>query len=173
MHLAIRSMWVLGSLLLLLGLCGTGGSLMVMTRGGGAPLSFVIGQIVAAMFYWVPGVAYGVFAIYLKQRRFWAVIGGIIVASLQGLFLLMGFIVLVVFYFAPHSDLPRPFSIVLGVMALFLAALAQLVYHLARSFQALKEPPYGREERGFEPIGVRSVVVEPAPGNVPIERGDR
>jgi hypothetical protein len=170
MHLAIRAMWVLGILLVVLGVCGMGGSLMLVTRGG-APGGMLVFQFLGAMFYWVPGIAYIACAIYLKRRRFWAVIAGLVVASVQFLFLLTGFVGLLVVYLLPHSDLPRAFAVVIGVLALFALALAQLVYYLARSFQAIQEPPYGREEHGFEPIVVGPAVLEPAPRNLPIEAG--
>ena len=170
MHLAIRSMWILGGLLVALGICGTGGGLLVAQRGG-LPPGMAVMQMIGALFYLVPGVLYIVFALYLKQRQFWAVIAGLVLASGQLLFVLFGFVASLVMYFVPNSGLPPPFLIAIGVMGLFALALAQLVYHLARSFQAIREPPYGKEERGFEPVGVHPAWVQPAPGNQPIVTG--
>jgi hypothetical protein len=170
MHLAVRSMWLLGGLLVALGMCGTGGGLFLARRGG-LPRGMAVMQMIGALFYLVPGVLYIVFAIYVKQRQFWAVIAGLVLAAAQFLFLLVGFVATLVMYFLPDSDLPRPFLVVIGVMGLFTLALAQLVYHLARSFQAIQLPPYGKDERGFEPVGVHPVLVQPVPENQPIVTG--
>ena len=48
-------------------------------------------------------------------------------------------------------------------MLLILLALGQLVYHLARSFEGIKHPPYGQEFRGFEPLPVAQVMGPAAP----------
>ena len=171
MHLAVRSMWVFGSVLLLVGLCGIGGSLFSLAGGATVPPHIGLLQLLGATFYWLPGVLFIVFAVYLQRRQFWAVVGGMVVACVELLLLLMGLAVLLVFHFAPHSDLPRAFLIVIGVMAVAAAALAQLVYHLARSFQAIREPPYGKEQHGFEPVMAVRVSGQPAPANLPIEPG--
>lgn len=171
MHLAIRSMWVLGSLLLLIGLCGIGGSLFSLAGRSPVPPGVGVMQLVGSTIYWAPGVLYVVFAVYLKRRQLWAVVGGLILASIQFLFLLTGLVVMIAIYFSPDSSLPPPFLIAVGVMALFVLALAQLVYYLARSFQAIREPPYGREEHGFEPVMAVSAFDQPAAGNLPIQPG--
>ena len=171
MHLAIRSMWVLGGLLLLVGLCGLGMSFFSLAGSGPMPPRIGFLQLIGSAFYWVPGVLYIVFAVYIKRRQFWAVVGGLVLACVQLLFFLMGLAVMLVFYFAPHSDLPLPFLIVIGLIALVAGALAQLAYHLARSFQAIREPPYGPDEHGFEPVMAVPAFGQPAPANLPIEPG--
>ena len=35
--------------------------------------------------------------------------------------------------------------VMIGIFAVILIALAQIVYHLIRSYEAVKLPPYGRE----------------------------
>jgi hypothetical protein len=87
------------------------------------------------------------------------------------MFVLVGVVAMLVFSFAPNSDMPTPFLIGVGVMAVVVLALAQLVYHLARSFQAIREPPYGRDERGFEPVMATPAMNQPAASNQPIEPG--
>ena len=56
--------------------------------------------------------------------------------------------------------------VTVAVLALLVAALAQLIFHLAKSFEAIRHPPYGREVRGFEPLPVmpaQPIVIGPGP----------
>jgi hypothetical protein len=54
-----------------------------------------------------------------------------------------------------------------GLVALIGLALVQLVYHLVRSFEAIKHPPFGQEYRGFEPIPLAQAVAPPAAAGGP------
>jgi hypothetical protein len=152
LHLAIRSCRLLGILLIVLSLCGSIG-MMVGRRGGATGASVAWVQFGALLVYLVPGLVYLVCAIYLKQRKFWAVVVALVMASLH---LLMGMAVMValsvVVVMDKNMDVPARISAVVGLIVIL--AFGQLVYHLARSFEAIKHAPI-EEQRGFEPLSVQ------------------
>ena len=53
-------------------------------------------------------------------------------------------------------------AIPLAIIALFGLAVGQLIYHLCKSFEAIKYPPFGQDFRGFEPLPVRPIEGPPA-----------
>jgi hypothetical protein len=171
LHLAVRSTRLLGILFVLFGTC-TLGSLFYGLAGvrggvGGAGQPEVVAMTAASAVYFTPGVLFILFSIFLKQRKTWAVVGAIVLSSLCVLLLLIGMFGLVMA--ASVADMPPAvFFITAGVVTFVALALGQLIYHLARSFQAIKQPPFGEEERGFEPLPARQVVTQrPAPAGVP------
>ena len=150
LHLAIRSMRLLGGLFVLLGLCAVMPALLV--RGGMATSVFTA---FAGLVYGVPGALYIVCCVYLARHKAWAVTLGIVLASLQILVAVVGASAAFVAMFRPGAGMGGTPSVVPVVFMLFvLAALAQLIYHLARSYAALHLPPVGADVRGFEPLGV-------------------
>jgi len=174
LQLAVRSMRVLGGLLVALSLCGVFGTVMMTTTGRRTTAAATVGQAVGALFYLIPGLADIVLAIFLKQRQFWALVAAIALTSIQLLFALAGAIMLVGVYLANNGTFPRPFLIAPAVMGIAVLALVQLLYLLCRSFPALQMPPFGsHDERGFEPVDVRPITAwdaTPHPG-VPIQTG--
>ncbi len=97
----------------------------------------------------VPAVLYLIIATYVQQRREWAVIAGIVIASLHGLCAIVGLIGLLIlthvtglgFIIAPS----------LGAL-LFIAATTHLIYMLSRAFGALHVAGDAGGRRGFEPL---------------------
>ena len=146
----------------LFGLCGTG--TIWFSASPGAARGVAFSQLAGLLFYFGPGLLYIVCAIYLKQRQVWALTAAIVVASLHLLFLLIGIVSFVLL--ARRTSMPIvPLALIGGIMAVICLALAQLVFQLARSFAAMRLPPYGQEDRGFEPVAVRPVVpASDAPG---------
>jgi hypothetical protein len=96
----------------------------------------------------VPGVCFIVFAVFLARRQFWAVVASLCLASASCLLMLGAMAFFVAFVLT--DDFQPVLLAPLSVIALIVAALGQLIYHLARSFEAIRivEP----QERGFEPI---------------------
>jgi hypothetical protein len=160
LHLAIRSTRLLGGLFVLFSFCAMTPLLFPASFGGSARGASVYVASAAAV-YFVPGLLYIVFSIYLAQRKFWAVVGAIILASIQLLFVLISLLLAMIVVFAPHSSPGALMIIPLAVIALMGAALGQLTYHLAKSFEAIRYTPWGQEERGFEPIAVRPAGAAP------------
>lgn len=153
LHLAIRSTRLLGIVFLVFAGCGTM-PMFYMARGGGGGgmptwygLSMMAGLL---LLYFAPGALYLVCAVFMRRRRTWAVVVAMVVAGMQLLFLLVGLIALIVTQ--PMRETPAIF-IPLGVMALLIVALGQLEYHLARSFEAIRQSPVD-VQRGFEPLPV-------------------
>jgi hypothetical protein len=146
MHLAIRSMRLLGIIQLCFVALTMLPMLLMMRRGFG--MSFAVVELASATLYLVPGIMYLVCAIYLKRRAFWAIIVGISLASIQLLFLLIGAVAFMIFLIGAQP--PGTAWIPLGVIGILILALVQLIYHLAKSFEAIKYPP--DEQRGFEPL---------------------
>lgn len=133
LHLAIRWMRVLGGLLLLF---ATG--------------ACIVGALTALLYLLPVGLCFIVLPIYLRRRQFWAVVASTCLASVASLVPLLALVKLVLFFDSQpfHSAMLIP----LGVLLLMLLGFAQLIYHLSRSFDAIKylEPAV----RGFEPIMV-------------------
>jgi hypothetical protein len=147
LHLAIRSTRLLGGLFVVLGLFSLV-PMLISFRGGfmrGMAVYFVVG----GMMYFVPGMLYVLCSVDLRRRQVWAVIVGIVLASIQLLFVLFGLLGVTV-------GLANCLIPLIGV------ALAQLIYHLSRSFEAIKHPPFGQEAaRGFEPLPVAQTIPPP------------
>lgn len=172
LHLAVWTARGLAAVFLFFGACGLVPQLYLLAQGGGQYASVAALGIVGSMFYLLPGVAYVVFAIYLRQHRFWAVVAALVLAGGQGLMFLLGTGVLTWVYF--REGLAWAVLIPIALMGVVLFALAVLIYLLARSFAAIRHPPFGREERGFEPLRVRPVIsvgadalVVPAAADIP------
>jgi hypothetical protein len=146
LYLAVRSTRVLGILFLLI---GTFVSLLLSVRGGMPRRGgiFLTGGLL--LFYVGPGVVYLITAIYLKRRQFWAVVVGLVLASIQSLFVLLGIAgILLTLMRQPAVSIAL---VPMGVMIFVLLALAQLIYHLSLSFEAIKYAPT-EEQHGFEPL---------------------
>ena len=166
LHLAIRSTRVLGVVLLLFGTCAFFPYMMSVSRVGAAPGAVPPAWtlIMVAMFYFVPGTLFLVFAIFLGRRQLWAVVSALVLSSLMEIFFLLGLFGLAVTGLSSFGRGNQvAFAIAVAVMVLFCLAVGQLIYHLAKSFEAIKHPPFGQEIRGFEPLPVRPIVVPQAP----------
>jgi hypothetical protein len=159
MHLAARSMLVLGCLFLLLGTCVAVPALTGAFRGRGGPMMWSSVSGVAVFF--LPGAAYVVASVFLGRRQFWAVVIGLVLASAHALLVVLGVLGMVVGLASTGGRAPMPLLVFLLIWGLLLLALGQLIYHLSRSFEAIKLPPYGQEVRGFEPLPVAQPVVQP------------
>ena len=120
--------------------------------------------------YVVPGVAYLVLSIFLKERKFWAVVAALITASINILLVLLCGIgmAIAVFNTTGNGGADTADIIVAIVFALWVLALAQLIYHLALSFKAIQIVPL-EEQRGFAPVMIEPVVapVPNPPDNMP------
>jgi hypothetical protein len=167
LYLAVGSMWVLGVLLVAFSLCAIGSFVFLLrsmnSRGGGASMP-AWAPFVGVLTYLVPGVLYIVFAIFAGRRRLWAVIGALVLASIQCLFTLFALVMMTLMAVTQTAMALFPLAIVL----LIVIALAQLMFHLAKSFEALRYPPFGQEEHGFEPIGVRPATPSGTPPQAPL-----
>jgi hypothetical protein len=149
LYLAIRSTRVLAAIFLLFG------SFAVFPLVVGGVMLGGLSAIATAsffVFYMGPGVVYLLCSIYLKRRQFWAVLVSLVLASIQLLLALTG----MVFLFVALNQMSRigNFTFLLWAIipiALIILALAQLIYHLILSFEAIKYIPI-EEQRGFEPI---------------------
>ena len=171
LHFAVRSMWVLGILFLLFGTCGLSSFLTFTTAppAGGRAVSFdwvrVLIAVSVLLFYLIPGALYIFFAVYLRRHRMWAVVAALVLASIHTLFIVIGVIGMVVqILLGKAQDMPALARAIMGAVALLvLAAFAQLLYHLSRSFRALPMPPFGTESRGFEPLPLTPGEGRPTP----------
>src|SRR5256885_13209939 len=121
MYLAVRSMLVIGAICLAFSASALlPGMLMSRGSGGGALLPLVLG----AMFF--PGIGLLICEKYLAQRKFWAVVLGLVLASallLVVLAVLAGLTVMVV-----STAVDASFLIAGGISLLFLLAIVQLIY---------------------------------------------
>jgi len=159
LHLAIRSTRLLGVIFLLAATCAS----LPMLLGGGIWRGgrMLVFSIVVLVIYVVPGAAYFLLSIFLGRRQFWAVVASLVLASIQLMFTLLAAIgITMAALSAPNGT----FSIIIILLIYFVvAALVQLVYHLARSFEAIKHLP-ADQMRGFEPL-----MPDPAKQNNPPE----
>jgi hypothetical protein len=163
LHLAVRSARVLGVLFVLLGLCGTSSMLYVGRGGpsvGAMPTVFLIG---AVLFYLVPGACYLVFSTFLANYRPWAVTATLVVTALHFLLVLVAGGGTVMTFFTAPMVTPGMWAMA-GIFALVLLALGQMVYHLIKSFESVRHPPFGREVReGFTPVFPTTPTAPPPP----------
>ncbi len=162
LHLAARSCRVLGGLALLGGTCA-----LTSLFAGGRGTPRLIGAVASLATCGGVGVAYFVFAHYMKRRQTWAVIAALSLTGVAFLYTAGSAAAMVVMVLSgAFASIPggRGFArIMWGVTAfygLIAVALGQLVYWLARSFPALKMPPAVDEDRGFD--------VLPLPAAVPV-----
>ncbi|HWE03278.1 MAG TPA: hypothetical protein VG326_12790 [Tepidisphaeraceae bacterium] len=159
LHLAIRSTRLLGIILVSFGLLALAPILMMARRRlGGVMISFLSIYFLAAIVYLVPGAAYLVIAYFLKRRRYWAIVTGLILASIQLVLALCVAASFVVMWLGQGlgQGLSPPAYIGGAVVALIILALTQLIYHLIKSFGSIKHVSI-EEQRGFEPL-----IVSPA-----------
>ena len=162
MHLAIRSMRLLGIILILLTLLGFVPFLYISGGGRAVPRLMLMFFFSALVIYLIPGVLFLIFAIFLKRRQFWAVVGGIVLSSILLIFSLLS-LVAVLLNFATAGHTPVGF-IGLMISMLFLAAFTQLIIHLSQSFKALNYFPV-EEQRGFEVAPVAPIAPPPLPSD--------
>jgi hypothetical protein len=182
MHLAIRSMRLLGIVLLCFGGCvglafgvavgsaagGFGGG------GGGAGAAwgvwFVL--VLAGGMFILPGVLYLVAAGALKRRRQWAIVLGLVLSGLKCMLWLIGTVSAAVGLASSMIAGNGPSLGRVGVQLLiglgFTAAFGQLIWHLSQSFAGLRLAD-DAEPRGFEPILPYASPAAPAPRPPPIE----
>jgi hypothetical protein len=144
LQLAVRSTRLLAGLFLMLGTCAIS---TMLIRGGpmrrGAALDLGV-----LLIYVGPGALYLIVSMYLQRRRFWAVVVGLVLASIQ-LFFTVGGAAMLLFAVVRGASI----SIIPIVLVVFvMLALGQLIYHLALSFEAIKYEPPGQNPHGFEPL---------------------
>ena len=147
LHLAVRSARVLGVIFTLVGVLVCFLIVSLMNRGGMGTLMIAA---VVVLTYLLPGVAYLFVAVYLKRRAKWAVTTGLVVSSLHGLLALFA-VLTGLAGLVSSGDADRPSSFVsLALSLAWVAAIAQLIYHLSLSYEAIRVGEMG--ERGFEPV---------------------
>jgi hypothetical protein len=173
LHLAIRSTRLLGVVLLLFCTCTFAPYLISWQQGsrrGAASLPAAWSLVGIAVFYFIPGALFMVLSVFLGRRRHWAVVCALVLSCLVGAFTLLtlGMSVIMLVSSARNRGLANPRYVILVpvvLIGLFGAAVWQLIYHLTKSFEAIKYPPLEQELRGFEPLPV--LPVAPAPGADP------
>jgi hypothetical protein len=181
--LAIRSTRLFGILFLLFGLCSTLPMLMMRGRfmgmrgagsGGISLIMLAVYVVMPMLVYFGPGIAYLITSVYLGRRTGWAIVLGLVVTSIHLLMMLLAGVGVGAMIVSVSQD-PRQSGIIMVVLAatlvcVFIAALIQLLYHLAKSFEAIKYVPPDTQY-GFEPIVSAQVAPSPAtptpsaPGN--------
>jgi hypothetical protein len=162
LHLAIRSTRLLGGFFVVLGLFSL--VPMLLSARAGSLAGMRVYFMASAMVYVVPGALYLLCSICLGRRQFWAVVGGIVLASIQLVFVVVASLGAVIALVSSPAVPPVLFWIMVAVLAFVGLALAQLIYHLARCFEAIKHPGPGEEIRGFEPLAVVPITAPPATG---------
>jgi hypothetical protein len=154
LHQAVRTTRFLGIGWVLVGACAVIPLLARMGLDPGIPAPARV-VLFRWIFYLVPGTLFLVFSLFMRRRRFWAVLGALIVVSLINLSLVAMAVGILVALVAQRQARPLTVFAVLAVWAVSQLAGAQLLYRLARSFEAIKLAPFGQEEsRGFEPLRV-------------------
>ena len=142
LHLAIRSTRLLAIIFLFLGGC-----LCAAVLANGRRSSIISLPAMAMLLF---------YTIYLKRRQFWAVLSSLILASIQLLFALVVAITLLIVSMIKSAHNVNFVIAPLLLLGIVILALAQLIYHLALSFEAIKHVPV-EEQRGFEPLMVQPI----------------
>ena len=160
LHLAIRSTRVLGVILLLFGTCALMPFMMYVARSGPrAAASGPLAWIIVALVFFIPGALFIVLSMFLGRRQSWSIVCALVLSSLLALFFLFAFTGYVEVVL--REEELSVWTAIPVVLALFGLAVGQLIYHLCKSFEAIKYPPFGQDFRGFEPLPVRPVVSAP------------
>jgi hypothetical protein len=147
-------MRILGIILLAL-YAGFTVMMFLITRRRGPEFSFF--ALLAIAFYIVPGAAYLVLPIFMQQGRVWAVVGALILASIQFLYLLVAVIWMAGDLFNGRTAIgDKSMLIGIAVTGVFVLLLGRLLYDLVRSFAAIKHLEF-EERRGFEPLMNRRI----------------
>jgi hypothetical protein len=141
------------------------GMLVVVAAGaslasGGVLHAPSFGIILIGMIYLIPGILFLIFAVFLKRRQPWAIVATMVMASLHALLALVGCV---------GSLLSGVHIIPAAICALWLAAMAQLIMHLSKSFDSIRtDAEYA--PRGFEPLPFGTIQTPPPlqyPGDNP------
>jgi hypothetical protein len=157
-------MRVLGTILALFSSCVGVSVIFAMRNLGARTPMFLSTMMMGVLFYLLPAAGFFVCAYYVKRRRSWAVIVSLVLASLGCLF---GLVTLIAGAVMMSQQPWHPAMLIPIVLAaLIVAAFGQLIYHLARSFEAIQYSP--PDERGFEPIMAAPVSPAPDPHEPPI-----
>jgi hypothetical protein len=141
LQLAIRSMRILGFLFITL-------------AGLAAAFVAIFGAMSVLLFLLClqPGAAYLVLVPFLRQLRTWAVTVSLIVTALQGLVALAaGAALFMATIEGQLSDVPVILGLLWLVVLMWIMAMLQLIYHLFRSYAAVRIIR-AESQRGFEPI---------------------
>ena len=143
LQLAVRSMRWLGIFLTIIGVLMLVSFAFFLRRGG------VVSRLplLSTLVYLGPGVLYLLFAIFLARKQRWAVVAGLILASIQSVFAA----ILFVFVLAQGPEA----WLAIAICGLLVAALIQLIFHLSKSFEAIRLSE--TEQRGFEPLPVQTL----------------
>jgi hypothetical protein len=146
-------MRLLGGLLLLL---ATSGALRPagLRRGGVYVTRLVLVDIFC---YIAPGACFVFLSIFAARARRWAIIASICLTAVASLGILM--LLARMLHAVIARNAPGSLWISIGFIALFEVAMAQLIFHLARSFEATRYVAPG--ERGFDLIMATPVVAAP------------
>jgi hypothetical protein len=156
LHLAIRSSRAFGIIFVLLG-CATVVplALTIARTGFSLRLIRVFVQFASAIsITFGPGLTYLVIAFYLKRRRRWAIVTGIVLASIQLLIASVGACFFVVFLFSEGAGMEDFLLIPGAILGFAILASIQFICHLINSFEAIKYVSI-EEQRGFEPLMVQ------------------
>jgi hypothetical protein len=147
LRLAIRSTRLLGIVFLCFGAISLVPLAFYRARGPG--FAFTLFYVLASLVYLTPGIGYIICSVFLSKRQPGAIVATIVLAVLNVLFILFGFGVLLVTV-ARNNDPLMPYILIpIAIGAIFILALIQLIYHLSKSFEALRHPP---TPHGFAPI---------------------
>ena len=153
LQLAIRSSRLLGIIFTLIGVivCAVFG--LTSSRMAGRMIGMrSMFQMLVALVYLVPGVLYLVFAVFIGKRQPWAIVGTMVLSGLHGVMALIACIGAAI-----GGNI-----IGLVICVLWLSAMAQLMYHLSKSFESIRaDAEYS--PRGFEPLAAGTYPVQPPP----------
>ena len=140
------------SLAILLPVFLDGGS----TGTGGASLNWILAAI--SVIYGSLGAAWILASIFVRKRRRWAIIVGIVLTSLALLFTGLGLIANLIGAASGQGN-----ALALFISFAFVAAFTQLIVQLSRCFAIIRreEEERGVVQRGFEPV-LEAQRVDPA-----------
>jgi len=159
LHLAVRSTFLLGIVLLAASLLSTASMFLTQMRGATRFAVMTWGQIIEILFFFGPGIAYLLCAMYLRQRKMWALIVAIVLVTLQLLWILLMLRLLLT-----RSRAGSLFDLLdwipLILLSLIVAALIQVLVLLSKSIATIEQPPIDIH-RGFEPLATQRATIPP------------
>ena len=147
LQLAVRSCYLLGLIFIAISMIA-GAALFA----GGRGMVQWFAMALAVLVFATPGVLYIVTAVFLKRGKTWAVILGIIVASLHALCALLACVGAIL-------DAGRS-PVVAIITVLWVVAMGQLIHHLAQCPAAIRADVV-HQPRGFEVLPMSTRVSPP------------
>jgi len=165
--LAASALRLVGGILLLWAVLGTSTlalRLKLVDLSEGADLETLAEFAGTTLPYLLGAICFLVFAYFLRRRQAWAAVAAIVATTIALVISALALCALTFFVVTEYDTLALTIPIVFG--AAFVYALAQLAYHLTKTFDAMRRLDRERPG-GFEPVVAAALPASVLPASPP------